>query len=588
MLAQGSLALKTASQSRGTALCDVRRFGAVGDALTYDTAAIQRAIDDRACGAVILPLGGIFLTGALNLTSDMELVVDGILRGSVRPEHYPIIPAFPTYGICRDWPIPMDRLFAQHQALVAGWHLRNVTIRGQGVIDGNGAEWWARWYRRQLVWGRPRLVEPMFSTGIKIHGVTLKDSPFWSLHPYVCKDVHIHDIIVSAPRNEIAPNTDGIDPDSCTDVLIERVIVDVGDNAMAIKSGMDQAGVQAGLPSANITIRDSRFVSESWAIGSEMSGGVYNVTVDNCHFGDPFGRVWKAGAMIKTADGRGGEVRNVTIKNSVFHQADRDPSGSHGMPPLSVSMFYHDPPGSPLRKLVSKPPVFTDFSYENVTLNCGTVCEFAGEFVGLTSSPIKNMRFRGIKVEKGTFKAWQCGNVEYIEAPGLPLPHSEACPRVNQTTGKTYDWRLDDEPTRAPPALPAADTGARVVPLDVPESSVGLGLALVRLFCLVGVVLLVYLVMQVMKVVQRIEKVVNERPTAEEARTAPPKRGAVEAIRKCGQTLGLRKCSGSWAHSLDRSTGRTPLGSLASIVEPTHANARSSQLQAPLLPAAGP
>jgi len=117
----------------------------------------------------------------------------------------------------------------------------------------------------------------------------------------------------------------------------------------------------------------------------------------------------------------------------------------------------------------------------------------------------------------------------------------------------------------------------------------GLGLGLVRLLCLVGVVLLVYLVMQVMRVVQRIEKVVNERPTAEEALTVQPKRGAVEnAVRKCGQTLGLRRCSGSWAYSLDRSTARTPLGSLANIIEPTHANARSSQLQAPLLPAAGP
>ena len=100
-----------------------------------------------------------------------------------------------------------------------------------------------------------------------------------------CDDVYIADVQIVAPRDEGIPNDDGIDPDSCSNVLVERCLADVGDNSVAIKSGKDLAGRKFNRPSANIVMRDSKFVCETWAIGSEMSGGVFNITIDNCEFG---------------------------------------------------------------------------------------------------------------------------------------------------------------------------------------------------------------------------------------------------------------------------------------------------------------
>ncbi|KAJ8427725.1 hypothetical protein Cgig2_010243 [Carnegiea gigantea] len=184
-----------------------------------------------------------------------------------------------------------------------------------GTIDGQGKTWWEKHEKKQLNHTRGPLVQIMWSSDIVIANITLRYSPFWTLHPYDCKNVTIRNVTILAPLHH-APNTDGIDPDSCEDMVIEDCYISVGDDGIAIKSGWDQYGIAYGRPSTNILIRNlvvRSEVSAGISIGSEMSGGVSNVTVENT-------LIWNSrrAVRIKTAPGRGGYIQHITYRNLTF------------------------------------------------------------------------------------------------------------------------------------------------------------------------------------------------------------------------------------------------------------------------------
>jgi polygalacturonase len=121
---------------------------------------------------------------------------------------------------------------------------------GAGTIDGQGDAWWET---EGLQYGRPRLIEPMYCRNFSMIGVTVVDPPFWAMHPYACDALLFENITYSAPPN--SPNTDGIDPDSCSNVVIRNFsTLHCGDDAIAIKSGKDAQGRAFGMPSYNILI----------------------------------------------------------------------------------------------------------------------------------------------------------------------------------------------------------------------------------------------------------------------------------------------------------------------------------------------
>jgi polygalacturonase len=253
-------------------VCDVTQppYSAQGDGVTLDTKAIQSAIygcsrDKDAHFEVILPKGKRFLTGALNLTSWIVLRIEGVLLGSTDPSDYPVVPALPGYGICRDsaaTTTPSHHFF-RHQALLSGWNLTDATVTGSGMgsIDGQAlikdttlkSSWVDRFEngnacqkdkksplcKNQLDYGRPRIWEPMFSQRLQLREITVTNQAFWAVHPYGSDDIYIGAVNVTAPRDEGIPNDDGIDPDSCSNVLVEKCFVSVGDNSVAIKSGMN-------------------------------------------------------------------------------------------------------------------------------------------------------------------------------------------------------------------------------------------------------------------------------------------------------------------------------------------------------------
>ncbi|KAG9150870.1 hypothetical protein Leryth_003018 [Lithospermum erythrorhizon] len=181
-----------------------------------------------------------------------------------------------------------------------------------GTINGQGKKWWEKYQKKYLNHTRGPLVQLMWSRDIQIYDITLRDSPFWTLHPYDCQNVIIRNVTILAPLSN-APNTDGIDPDSCDNMVIEDCYISVGDDGVAIKSGWDQYGIAYARPSTNIVIRNlivQSMISAGVSIGSEMSGGVSNITIENV-------LVWnsKRGIRIKTSAGRGGHVRQISYRN---------------------------------------------------------------------------------------------------------------------------------------------------------------------------------------------------------------------------------------------------------------------------------
>ncbi|GAU19595.1 hypothetical protein TSUD_304080, partial [Trifolium subterraneum] len=222
------------------------------------------------------------------------------------PKEWPIIEPLPSYGRGR------ERLGGRHISLIHANGVRNVVITGEnGTVDGQGKMWWELWWNRTLEHTRGHLLELMNSENVLVSNLTFRNSPFWTIHPVYCSNVVIKGMTILAPLN--APNTDGIDPDSSTNVCIEDNYIESGDDLVAIKSGWDQYGITMAKPSTNIIVRRISGTTPTCSgvgIGSEMSGGISNIIIENLH-------VWNsaAGVRIKSDNGRGGYIKNVSISN---------------------------------------------------------------------------------------------------------------------------------------------------------------------------------------------------------------------------------------------------------------------------------
>ncbi|XP_044479572.1 probable polygalacturonase [Mangifera indica] len=291
----------------------LKDFGGVGDGKTSNTETFRRAIrymqgfGDKGGSQLNVP-AGTWLTGSFNLTSNFTLFLEkgAVILGSPEADEWPIIAPLPSYGRGR------ERLGGRHISLIHGDGLVNVVITGQnGTVDGQGKMWWDLWWNRTLQHTRGHLLELKNSRNILISNLTFLNSPFWTIHPVYCSNVIIRCMTILAPLD--APNTDGIDPDSCSNVCIEDCYIESGDDLVAVKSGWDQYGIAMAHPSSNIIVRRVSGTTPTCSgvgIGSEMSGGIFNITIDHLN-------VWNSGTgvRIKTDKGRGGYIANITISN---------------------------------------------------------------------------------------------------------------------------------------------------------------------------------------------------------------------------------------------------------------------------------
>ena len=363
--------------------CNPRDFGAKADGITKDTAAIQKAIDTCAAkgGGTVRLTAGTYLSAPIVLKSNITLQLDqgATLLGS--PDHvdYPEITEFRLPGV---------------QSLVSATNAENVSITGEGTIDGNGESWWqmARTVHDAGIMGnphpRPRLVVFDHCKHVRVEGVTIQNSPFWQLVPYYSDDVVIHNIRVLAPQH--SPNTDAVDPFSSSNVTIDHLYADTGDDDIAIKSGaIDSPGSDD--PSRDIVISDCTFLhGHGLSIGSEIAGGARNIVAERIHFDGT-----NNGIRVKANRDRGNDVGNL-----VFRDIDMKDVKN----PLVISEYY--PRILPSESAVAPAPVtrltphFHNIVIQNVT---ATGAAMAGAIVGLPEAPVTDVVLQNVNLsgEKG-------------------------------------------------------------------------------------------------------------------------------------------------------------------------------------------
>lgn len=294
-------------------------FGGVGDGRTLNTKAFREAIyriqhlRRRGGGTLLYVPPGVYLTGSFNLTSHMTLYLanGAVIKATQDTWNWPLIAPLPSYGRGRERP------GGRYMSFIHGDGLQDVVITGEnGTIDGQGAIWWNMWRQRTLPFTRPNLIEFMNSRSIIISNVIFQNSPFWNIHPVYCSNVVIRYVTILAPAD--SPNTDGIDPDSSSNVCIEDSYISTGDDLVAVKSGWDEYGIAYGHPSSGITIRrvtgSSPFAGI--AVGSETSGGVENVLAEHINLYNV-----GVGIHVKTNIGRGGFIRNITVSDVYMENA---------------------------------------------------------------------------------------------------------------------------------------------------------------------------------------------------------------------------------------------------------------------------
>lgn len=380
-LSVGVAACALAATAHAATTCNVRTYGATGDGKTKDTAAIQKAIDTCSAkgGGKVLFTAGTYVSAPILIKSNVTLHLDkgATLLGS--PDH-------------ADYPEKVEFHTPDRQPLVGSENATNIAIEGEGTIDGNGQSWWeeSRAIHDHGVLGnhpRPKLIILDHSKHIRIEGITVQNSPMWQVVPYYSDDIVIRNIRVLAPQH--SPNTDAIDPFSSSNIVIEHVFSDVGDDNIAIKSGpINSPGPDD--PSRNIVIRDCVFKhGHGLSIGSEISGGVQNVTAERISFEDT-----DNGIRIKANRDRG----NADIGNFHF----RDISMKNVKNDIIISEYYPKiaPEGpveaAPMGRLT---PVFHDIVLENVTAVGDTN---AGAIYGLPESVVKNVVLKNVNVQART------------------------------------------------------------------------------------------------------------------------------------------------------------------------------------------
>lgn len=319
---------------------NILSYGAKGDGVYECTEAINKAIDDcskNGGGRVIVP-EGTYLTGAIYLKSNVNLHIkkNAILKFSTDKTKYLPLVLTRYEGVeCMNY-----------SPLIYSYKEKNIAVTGEGILDGQGSNenWWFWKGKEEYGWkagmpnqdeSRNRLFEwndkqtpveerilgengylrPVFiqfynCENILISGVKLLNSPMWFLNPVLSKNISIIGLHIEG----LGPNNDGCNPESCENVLIKDCFFNTGDDCIAIKSGRNNDGRRIGIPSSNIIVKNCKMEEGHGGIvmGSEISGGVRNVFVEDCEMSSP--NLDRA-VRIKTNSCRGGFIENIFVRN---------------------------------------------------------------------------------------------------------------------------------------------------------------------------------------------------------------------------------------------------------------------------------
>ncbi|GAB6011389.1 glycoside hydrolase family 28 protein [Viscerimonas tarda] len=335
---------------------NILSHGGVGDGLTLNTQAFDdamRALSEKGGGSLIVPTG-VWFTGPIVFRSNINLHLEkgALILFTPDKDAYPLVET------------SFEGLKTRRcQSPISGKNLENIAITGEGTINGSGEVWrplkkdkvtqryWnnvvssggvlkneAYWLPSESAlkgemlseanfnvpsgvlteadwlaikdFMRPVMVSFIECKNILLEGVLFENSPSWNIHPLMCENIIIDGVFIRNPS--YAQNGDGLDLESCKNAIVVNTTLDVGDDAICLKSGKDAEGRKRGMPTENVIVDNCKVFKGhgGFVVGSEMSGGVRNVSVSNCQF---LGT--DVGLRFKSTRGRGGVVENIYVNN---------------------------------------------------------------------------------------------------------------------------------------------------------------------------------------------------------------------------------------------------------------------------------
>jgi exo-poly-alpha-galacturonosidase len=337
--------LKFKTPAKGN-IYNILDYGAKDDSTFRNTRAIQAAVDEcRPGGTVFIPKGT-YVSGAIFLKSNMTLYLEkgAVLKGSTAVEDYlPMI-----LNRFEGWELKTYASLLNAGILNrnGSYNVRNLRISGNGTISGGGKQLGEAMMKANGLRSRGRLICLMNCQDVCISGLTITEPPCWTIHYIYSNNITCHNlnIVTRGIRNG-----DGIDPDSSTDCYIFSCSFDTGDDCIAIKSGKNPEGFFVAKPTKNIRITNCDFrTGHGISIGSEMSGGVSDVLVQDCRAG-----ALLHGMQIKGTKDRGGYVKNITVTDCQLLQIT-----------IFSSVNYNND-GEPAPEI----PMFENFAFKNIDLS---------------------------------------------------------------------------------------------------------------------------------------------------------------------------------------------------------------------------
>lgn len=471
-------------------------YGGVPDGATLNTEAFAKAmqaLSQKGGGTLTVP-SGIWYTGPIVFQSNINLHLEkgALILFSSNFDLYPLVHTV------------FEGLDTRRcQSPISGRNLKNIAITGEGSINGSGDAWrplkkskvtdshWQRviksggvvkdgnyWFPSKgslkgndmsdmnvpqgdlsdEEWKsvkdflRPVMVSFIECENVLLEGVLFENSPSWNIHPLMCKNVIVDNVFVRNPG--YSQNGDGLDLESCQNSIIVNSTFDVGDDAICIKSGKDEDGRRRGMPTENVIIDNCKVFQGhgGFVVGSEMSGGVRNISVSNCQF---LGT--DVGLRFKSRRGRGGVVENIYVNNiNMFDIATESFLFDLYYGGKSASEALEDGDETPVENIVYEvdetTPVFRNIYVKNLTSrNARRAMYFNGlpemnitninlENTTITStfggelSESDGITFKNVKIIPKEGPALILNNVKNMDATGLTYPDS--LKEVVKITGK--------------------------------------------------------------------------------------------------------------------------------------------------------
>jgi polygalacturonase len=424
------------------AIIDMQKAGADATGKKINTALINKIINDlnaKGGGTLYFPAGK-YLTGAIKMESNItiELETGATLLFSDNFDDYLPFVEMRHEGI----------VMKSFSPLIYAVDAENITIKGEGTIDGQGKKWWDEFYRvlvdlrdnglrdinkYQPMWDaandtavlyretnkdyvssmqrrffRPPFIQPVRCKNIRIEGIKIINSPFWTVNPEFCENIVVDGVTINNPES---PNTDGINPESCRYVRISNCHISVGDDCITLKSGRDLQARKLGFANENITITNCTMLAGHGGvvIGSEMSGDVKKVTISNCVF-DGTDR----GIRIKSTRGRGGVVEDIQVNNIVMRNIQQEA--------IVMDLKYTKMPEEPVSE---RTPIFRNINISNVT---ATDVETPIRINGLEEAPITDITLYNVNIKNAKRPSIfnNCSNIKftdvYVNGEKLNLP----------------------------------------------------------------------------------------------------------------------------------------------------------------------